>query len=213
MSISDMRISLALKRVRRNAGNRGPGHPGQRAGDEHRRQQPRPPVAVAERQREAAAGDAAERDLSFGADVPDVGAKADREARAISISGVAFSSSSRDAVRVATGCDEKAFRAPRTGPGRAREDDESDDSVATTQSAATARPSRRDGLGARLELMRLIASGRRAARRRMRCDPRHQQADFLGIALVASASAATGVPRRYGDAGRRSRSTRRVPRR
>ena len=59
-------------------GQRRPRHAAERAGNEHRGQEPRA-LRVRKREREAAAGHRPEHELALRPDVPDVGPKADRE--------------------------------------------------------------------------------------------------------------------------------------
>ncbi len=59
--------------------DRRPGHATRRAEDDHRRQQERA-LHLVEGKRETAAGNRPDGELSLGADVPDVGAKAERQA-------------------------------------------------------------------------------------------------------------------------------------
>ena len=75
------RISLALKRCAATPGSPPTAMPPSAPATNIARQHPaRPAVPRRQVQRDAAAGDRAERELAFGADVPDVRAKADREA-------------------------------------------------------------------------------------------------------------------------------------
>ena len=158
-------------------------------------------------------------ELALGADVPDVGAVADREPDADQHQRRRLEQQFADAVEVARPAVTKnAWNAASGFVPERREQHEADDArSAPPRSAATASAIRRDGCGARAQAG---AASRASASPPARASPAAPGATRRSSAgrsprrwCRASACAATAAPARSPRCGRRSRTARRAPRR
>ena len=191
--------------------DRGPRRAAEDAREHHQRQHERRLAAV-QRERDAAAGDRAQRELAFGADVPDVGAVAGREPRRDQHQRRRLEQELADAVeRVDRLHEERVERVERVLPHRGEQHEaDRDRRQGGDQRRRPAERARR--LGTRFEADHRV--GRRRAdpiapageKRRSDCvpgamnEPRHQHADLLGVGFARRARFGEAALRDHGEA-------------